>query len=187
MIAGSLLLAFILPLPLWRPAAPRTDLRAWQELLAAFTARGVSVSSDHPRCQEPNLDGLYLRGRRSVVVCERNDRALTLRHEGWHLVQSLCLRDGVWLSDEAIQRGLSGQDRRELEALVQPSRWRREAEARAMANLPQPRYLEALATACGERLPVLHATWAEQVGTPVHSGTGGQEGRPPDGMNPINH
>ena len=154
MIAGSLLLAFILPLPLWRPAAPRTDLRAWQELLAAFTARGVSVSSDHPRCQEPNLDGLYLRGRRSVVVCERNDRALTLRHEGWHLVQSLCLQGRNWLTAEAIEQGLNRRDRQELQALVAPERWQREAEARTMANRPQAAYLQAFLEACGDRLPL---------------------------------
>jgi hypothetical protein len=178
LIAGPLLLAFILPLPLWRPAAPRTDLQAWQELLAAFTARGVSVSSDHPRCQERDLDGLYVRGRRSVVVCERNDRALTLRHEGWHLVQSLCLRDGNWLSDEAINRGLNGQDRRELQALVHPSRWRREAEARAMANRPQASYMEDLAMACSERLPVRDASIAEPHSMP-------QETSPPGTLNPA--
>lgn len=161
LIGSHLLLAFILPLPFLRPAMPRTDLGAWQELLAAFTARGVSVSNDHPRCQEPNLDGLYVRGRRTVVVCERGDRALTLRHEGWHLVQSLCLRDGPWLSEEAIAQSLSQQDRRELDALVQPSRWRREAEARAMANQPQGAYLQALSRACRERLPIQEPSSSE--------------------------
>jgi hypothetical protein len=152
MLSGLLLLGFILNLPFLRPA-PRTDPRAWIELLAAFQARGVEVSSQHSRCREPNLDGLYVHGQRRVVVCERGDRALTLRHEGWHLVQSLCLLDTPWLSDGDIAKALTRQDRLELDALVQPERRRREAEARAMANLPQVRYLEILEKACLQRLP----------------------------------
>ena len=154
LISGPLLLAFVLRLPFLRPAPPRTDTRAWLELLAAFDARGVSVSSKHPRCNEPNLDGLYVRGQHTVVVCERGDRALTLRHEGWHLVQSICLLDGSWLSQEELAKSLTRQDRLELDAFVQPDRWRREAEARAMANQPQVRYLEAMEKACLKRMPV---------------------------------
>ncbi len=153
LINGSLLLAFILNLPSLRLAPPRTDPRAWLELLAAFQARGVDVISRHPRCQESNLDGLYVRGQHRVVVCERGDRALTLRHEGWHLVQSLCLLDAPWLPDGDIAKRLTRQDRLELDALVQPERRRREAEARAMANLHQVHYLEALEQACLKRLP----------------------------------
>ena len=160
-ISGPLLLAFILNLPFLRPATPRTDPRAWGELLAAFQARGVIVSSEHPRCREPNLDGLYVRGQRRVLVCARGDRALTLRHEGWHLVQSLCLLDAPWLSDGDIAQALTRQDRLELDALVQPERRRREAEARAMANRPQVRYLEALEQAWLKRLPVQSASVAE--------------------------
>jgi len=36
---------------------------------------------------------------------------------------------------------------------VQPDRWRREAEARAMANQSLPSYLQALEQACQIRLP----------------------------------
>lgn len=154
LISGPLLLAFVLRLPFLRPAPPRTDTRAWLELLAAFDARGVSVISKHPRCNEPNLDGLYVRGQHTVVVCERGDRALTLRHEGWHLVQSICLLDGPWLSQEELAKSLTRQDRLELDAFVQPDRWRREAEARAMANQPQVHYLEAMEKACLQRMPV---------------------------------
>ena len=153
MVSGTLLLGFILPLPFLRPAAPRTDPQAWQELRVAFEARGVVIRSDHPRCQEPSLDGLYVRGQRTLVVCNRGDRSHTLRHEGWHLAQSLCLMEGPWLSNSAITQALTRQDRLELQALVQPERWRREAEARAMANQPQARYLQALEQACQIRLP----------------------------------
>jgi len=161
LISGPLLLAFILNLPFLRPATPRTDPRAWNELLAAFNTRGVEVSSEHPRCREPTLDGLYVRGQRKVVVCERGDRALTLRHEGWHLAQSLCLLDAPWLSDGDIAQALTRQDRLELDALVQPDRRRREAEARAMANLPQARYLELLEQACLQRLPAQASSTSE--------------------------
>ena len=153
MVSATLLLGFILPLPFLRPGAPRTDPQAWQELRVAFEARGVVIRSDHPRCQEPNLDGLYVRGQRTLVVCNRGDRSLTLRHEGWHLAQSLCLLDGPWLSNSAITQALTRQDRQDLQVLVQPDRWRREAEARAMANQPLPRYLQALEQACRIRLP----------------------------------
>jgi hypothetical protein len=141
------LLAFLFLLPSSRPQ-PRTDPRAWQQLQAAFAERGVAVVSDHPRCRERDLDGLYVRGRREVVVCERGDRVHTLRHEGWHLVQSLCLGDRPWLGSEEIARRLSRQDRRELQLLVRPEQWPREAEARVMAQLPNAAYLDHLDRAC---------------------------------------
>lgn len=141
------LLAFLFLLPAGRPL-PRTDPVAWQQLLAAFAQRGVAVVSEHPRCREPDLDGLYQRGRRQVVVCERGDRTLTLRHEGWHLVQTLCLADRPWLSSEEIGRRLTRQDRRELHLLARPELRLREAEARVMAQLPNAAYLEQLDRAC---------------------------------------
>jgi hypothetical protein len=105
-VSETLLLGFSLPLPFLRPGAPRTDPQAWQELPFAFEAREVVIRSDHPRCQEPNLDGLDVRGQRTLVVCNRGDR-------------SLCLLDGPWLSNTAITQALTRQDRRELEALEQ--------------------------------------------------------------------
>lgn len=152
-------LAFLLPLPLFRPVE-RTDQAAWEQLLAAFSQRGVTISSAHPRCQEPNLYGLYVRGSRTVVVCERGDRSSTLRHEGWHLVQHLCLRGRPWLSSEQVGERLSRDDRLELQVLVQPDRWQREAEARAMARFKTDAYLEALNQACGQRW----STSADQQG-----------------------
>lgn len=154
---GALLLAFILPIPWLRPGQPRTDPAAWLELVTVFQGRGIAVLSEHPRCREPDLDGLYVRGERAVVVCQRGDRASTLRHEGWHLVQSLCLNGSPWLTPEATTQALSRRDQLELQALVQPQRWQREAEARAMANQPQRAYLEAFSTACRDRLPIQEA------------------------------
>ena len=144
-------LAFVLPLPLFRPAE-RTDQAAWRQLLAAFEERAVTIRSDHPRCREPDLYGLYVRGTRTVVVCERGDRSSTLRHEGWHLVQSLCLQGRPWLSTEQIEPRLGRDDRVELQALVQPDRWQREAEARAMARLKANDYIQELNEACSDRL-----------------------------------
>jgi hypothetical protein len=69
------------------------------------------------------------------------------------LVQSLCLLDQAWLDREAIERALSRQDRNELALLVRAERWSREAEARAMANLPLDLYLSELDRACRQRLP----------------------------------
>lgn len=146
-----LTLAFLLPLPFFR-SAPRTDQAAWRQLLEAFSQRGVLVTSDHPRCREPNLYGLYVRGSRTVVVCERGDRSATLRHEGWHLVQSLCLQGRPWLSLPQIDAGLSRSDRLELQTLVQPEQLQREAEARVMARLSAADYLAELNRACAQRL-----------------------------------
>jgi hypothetical protein len=145
-----LALAFMIPLPFWRPAAERTDPKAWARLVDAFHRQGIEVRSDHPRCNERDLYGLYVRGSRVVVVCDRGDRSATLRHEGWHLVQSLCLQDQAWLRPDDIAKRLSSKDRAELTALVQSDRWQREAEARVMAALKPDNYLNELEKACGD-------------------------------------
>lgn len=147
-----LLLAFLLPIPLFRSPGERTNQAAWEQLLAEFNRRGVAVTSDHARCQEPNLYGLYVRGSQTVVVCNRGDRSSTLRHEGWHLVQSLCLQNRAWLTAEVIKRDLNSTDRAELQALVQPERWQREAEARVMAKRSVSDYIQAMDEVCTERL-----------------------------------
>jgi len=143
-----LLLAFLIPFLRPQQIETGSDPAAWLQLIADFQARGVRVRSDHPRCAEPDLDGLYRRGDRELVVCERGDRSLTLRHEGWHLVQTLCLHGRAWLQTEAIERGLSTSDRAELQALVQPERWQREAEARVMAKRSVNDYIKAMNEAC---------------------------------------
>jgi hypothetical protein len=149
------LLAFLIPLPLPLPrSAPRTDLKVWTLLVSGFEQRGVRVVEAHPRCGERDLYGLYVRGRPEVVVCPRGDRSLTLRHEGWHLVQSLCLIGRSWLPAEALEARLTRADRRELQTLVSPERRQREEEARVMADLPPADYLAALDQACAGRLPL---------------------------------
>jgi transposase InsO family protein len=148
------LLAFLIPLPFQLPRpAPRTDPTAWRLLATGFQERGVSVVESHPRCGERDLYGLYVRGRQEVVVCPRGDRSLTLRHEGWHLVQSVCLMGTPWLPAETLEARLSRTDRRELQLLVSPEQRQREAEARVMAQLAPARYLEAMDQACAGRLP----------------------------------
>ena len=126
----------------------------WPLLLAGFQARGVLVRTQHPRCAEPGLEGFYVRGRREVVVCPRGDRSITLRHEGWHLAQSLCLGGRPWLAPEFVARQLGGRDRREVQMLVPPAQWPREAEARVMARLAPGPYFQALDQACAGRLPM---------------------------------
>ena len=145
---APLLLAFLIPFLRPQQIETGSDPAAWLQLIADFQARGVRVRSDHPRCAEPDLDGLYVRGRREVVVCERGDRSATLRHEGWHLVQTLCLFDRPWLEAAEVERRLSRDDRRELQALVRPERRAREAEARVMAQLKPVDYFVALDQAC---------------------------------------
>ena len=141
------LIAFLIPLPFGR-REPAQNRAGWSELVRAFQSRGVAVLNSHPRCREADLDGLYVRGHRELVVCERGDRSLTLRHEGWHLVQSLCLSGRPWLQPDQVEARLTMQDRRELAVLVSPERRWREAEARAMANLDIKTYLQELDRAC---------------------------------------
>lgn len=149
MIYAFLAFAFVLPIPLFgRRGGERTDVAALKQLRMAFEAMDVAVLSDHPRCREPNLYGLYVRGRRQIVVCPRGDQSSTLRHEGWHAVQSLCLRDRPWLSREIVEQRLTRNDRAELQALVAPDRWWQEAEARVVANQRVNAYLQEVELAC---------------------------------------
>ena len=106
------------------------------------------IRRDHPRCAEPQLFGLYVRGRREVVVCPKGNQLETLLHEGWHGVQSLCLRGTPLVGSDALLRQLGRRDRRELQLLYRPDQWQREAEARVMAREPLARYLQTLDRAC---------------------------------------
>ena len=127
-------------------AAARGD--GLQQAIAAFEQRGFVIRREHPRCAEPQLFGLYVRGRREVVVCPKGNQLETLLHEGWHGVQSLCLRGTPLVGSDALLRQLGRRDRRELQLLYSPDQWQREAEARVMAREPLGRYLEALDRAC---------------------------------------
>ena len=84
--AASLVLAALLP------QAARAERWSFQQVVDAFARYGFTVLSDHPRCAERGLYGLYLRESRRIVVCPRGNRVETLLHEGWHAVQSRCLR-----------------------------------------------------------------------------------------------
>ena len=144
-------LAFVIMLPFQR-SQPRTDASAMRELMGGVESRGVKVVTDHPRCTEATLEGLYVRGSREVVVCQRGDQSNTLRHEGWHLVQTLCLASTPWLTTEEIERDLTEQDRKELVVFVSRDSWQREAEARVMAQLKPKLFFEAVDRACSARL-----------------------------------
>jgi hypothetical protein len=119
-----------------------------QQAIAAFEQRGFVIRREHPRCAEPQLFGLYVRGRREVVVCPKGNQLETLLHEGWHGVQSLCLRGTPLVGSDALLRQLGRRDRRELQLLYRPDQWQREAEARVMAREPLARYLQTLDRAC---------------------------------------
>lgn len=136
-------------LPLPAQAGPRaTADNTLESAIAAFEQRGFVIRRAHPRCQQASLFGLYVRGRREVVVCPRGNQRETLLHEGWHAVQSLCLRGPALLGTDALLRRLGRQDRRELELLYRPDQWPREAEARLMAQEPLEAYLQVMDQAC---------------------------------------
>ncbi len=131
------------------PSARAADPGDWPDLVAMFDQRGLKVVVDAPRCQERDLFGFYQRSQRRIIVCPRGNRRETLLHEGWHGVQSLCLRGRPLLPKEVLDRGLTARDRRDLDRLYGPSAWNREAEARVMASLPLSAYRTWVEAACG--------------------------------------
>lgn len=145
--------AILLGVVLLQPLAALARGNALQEAIAAFEQRGFVIRREHPRCAEPQLFGLYVRGRREVVVCPRGNQLETLLHEGWHAVQSLCLRGTPLLGSDALLHQLGRRDRRELQLLYRPDQWPREAEARLMAREPLDRYLQILDRACTAAVP----------------------------------
>ena len=152
LLAGGLR-ATLLGVALLQPLGAIARGDRLQEAIAAFEQRGFVIRRDHPRCAEPQLFGLYVRGRREVVVCPKGNQLETLLHEGWHGVQSLCLRGTPLVGSDALLRQLGRRDRRELQLLYRPDQWQREAEARVMAREPLGRYLEALDRACAAPAP----------------------------------
>ena len=140
-IARSLTALLLLPSMAW--AESSFDLARQQ-----LEERGVSVLLEHPRCSERNLFGLYVRGRRQVVVCSRGNQTNTLLHESWHLVQSQCLKGSPYVDEVQLRMELPRRDRRELEVLYTAQQWQREAEARYMAIQPMDRYFSAMDALC---------------------------------------
>ena len=152
LLAGGLR-ATLLGVALLQPLGAIARGDRLQEAIAAFEQRGFVIRREHPRCAEPQLFGLYVRGQREVVVCPKGNQLETLLHEGWHGVQSLCLRGTPLVGSDALLRQLGRRDRRELQLLYRPDQWQREAEARVMAREPLGRYLEALDRACAAPAP----------------------------------
>ncbi|MEA5391861.1 hypothetical protein VB738_11395 [Cyanobium gracile UHCC 0139] len=144
--AASLVLALVMP-----PA--RADNWPYQQLVEAFEQRGFRVLGSHPRCAERGLYGLYLRESRRIVVCPRGNLNDTLLHEGWHAVQSRCLRGRSHLGEEELRRGLSRRDQRDLARLYGDGRWQREAEARVMARRDAVSYFRLMDELCAAPVP----------------------------------
>ena len=144
---ASLVLAALVPL------AARAETWSYQRLVEAFEQRGFSVLGSHPRCAERGLYGLYLRESRRIVVCPRGHLNDTLLHEGWHAVQSRCLRGRLHLGEEDLRRGLSRHDQRDLARLYGEGRWQREAEARVMARRGPAAYFRLVDELCVDPVP----------------------------------
>ena len=152
-LAAGVLRAILLGVVVLQPLGANARGGGLQEAIAAFEQRGFVIRREHPRCAEPQLFGLYVRGRREVVVCPRGNQLETLLHEGWHAVQSLCLREKPLLGLDELLPRLGRRDRLELQVLYRPDRWQREAEARVMAREPLNRYLQTLDQACTAAVP----------------------------------
>ena len=101
LLAGGLR-ATLLGVALLQPLGAIARGDRLQEAIAAFEQRGYVIRREHPRCAEPQLFGLYVRGQREVVVCPKGNQLETLLHEGWHGVQSLCLREKPMLGLDAL-------------------------------------------------------------------------------------
>jgi hypothetical protein len=145
----AVLLTTVLPITVLLTAPKAAAAReSFETVRQQFEARSVTVVSDHPRCSERNLFGLYVRGSRQVIVCRRGNQVNTLLHEGWHLAQARCLSGTSYLGKEWLNAQLSWRDRRDLDALYKTGQWRREAEARYMANQSLERYFAAFDALC---------------------------------------
>ena len=131
-----MLRAILLGLVLLQPLGANARGDKLQEAIAAFEQRGFVIR------------------RREVVVCPRGNQLETLLHEGWHAVQSLCLRGTPKLGSDALLHQLGRRDRRELQLLYRPDQWPREAEARLMAREPLDRYLQTLDRSCKAAMPL---------------------------------
>lgn len=126
------------------------DVNSFNALVNTFREYGFEVVGTHQRCMlEPNLFGLYLRGTRRIVICQRGNQLDTLMHEGWHAVQARCRKGAPLLTNEYLRANLPRTDLRDIDALYSPKSWHREAEARAMAMQAMPLYLSHLESSCG--------------------------------------
>jgi hypothetical protein len=132
------------------PLQAANQAETFNAMVSTFQAYGFEVVGNHPRCvQERNLFGLYLRGTRKIVVCQRGNQLDTLMHEGWHAVQARCRRGKPLLTEEFLRANLSRADLRDIDALYSAKSWHREAEARAMAAQQIPLYMSHLEASCG--------------------------------------
>ena len=130
-----MLRAILLGLVLLQPLGANARGDKLQEAIAAFEQRGFVIR------------------RREVVVCPRGNQLETLLHEGWHAVQSLCLREKPLLGLDTLLPRLGRRDRLELQVLYRPERWQRDAEARVMAREPLDRYQQTLDRSCTAAVP----------------------------------
>jgi hypothetical protein len=129
----------------------------------AYAVQALDISRQALARAERGLYGLYLRESRRIVVCPRGNLNDTLLHEGWHAVQSRCLRGRPHLGEEELRRGLSRHDQRDLARLYGEGRWQREAEARVMARRDPVTYLRLVDELCGAPVPPPAASPPESV------------------------
>jgi len=132
------------------PVRAANQAGTFNSMVVTFQNYGFEVVGNHPRCiQEPNLFGLYIRGTRRIVICQRGNQLDTLMHEGWHAVQARCRRGKPLLTEQFLRANLSRADLRDIDALYSAKSWHREAEARAMAAQQIPLYMSHLESSCG--------------------------------------
>jgi hypothetical protein len=132
------------------PLKAANQAGTFNSMVLTFQNYGFEVVGNHPRCvQEPNLFGLYIRGTRRIVVCQRGNQLDTLMHEGWHAVQARCRKGKPLLTEQFLRANLSRADLRDIDALYSAKSWHREAEARAMAAQQIPLYMSHLESSCG--------------------------------------
>jgi len=132
------------------PLQAANQVETFNAMVRTFQTYGFEVVGNHPRCvQERNLFGLYLRGTRKIVVCQRGNQLDTLMHEGWHAVQARCRRGKPLLTEEFLRANLSRADLRDIDALYSAKSWHREAEARVMAAQQIPLFMSHMESSCG--------------------------------------
>jgi hypothetical protein len=126
-------------------------------LISAIEARtGTQVIwvMGRRKCKSHSLMGCYSESERSIYICQSNhggdyEEILgTLKHEGWHAVQSSCNSGRAALSDDDIRARMRIRD---IEALKEypPEQRRLEAEARVFELLSTSEWIDSLYKYCG--------------------------------------
>ena len=142
------------------PATATTNWNEVQQIESRIERLGARVfwmRMNTGTCAQRGLLGVYDLRKRTVFMCQQRLRSSseplidTLKHEGWHAVQSICNGWRPVLGDHKIRALLSQSDKEILRESYDESQHRMEAEARAIENVPTEAYLRGVDHYCRDQ------------------------------------